>query len=228
VRLYEHLLFLFATATPLGFKSSLLPLLINRQLTFLIFGLCLATQVVVADDPIATENSFSFQESSQVPQTSLPTDKDIAQYRSTSLIEEVIVTATRREVDVQSVPLSVHAITEEELARLGATDFADYARTVPGISFTDNGLGGEKQVIRGISSSANLPEINPTTAFYLDEVPIMGSGIGPYYNADVQSQVRVGSISIRTSPPILLVFCPRETHWNPVLQANQALHQNLV
>ncbi len=47
------------------------------------------------------------------------------------LLEEIIVTATRREVDVQSVPLSVHVVTEEALARLGATGFADYARTVP-------------------------------------------------------------------------------------------------
>jgi iron complex outermembrane receptor protein len=153
-------------------------------LTFLIFRLCLVTEVVVADAPLADENSLSFQESPQVPQTSLPTDKDVAQYHSTSLIEEVIVTATRREVDVQSVPLSVHVITEEELTRLGATDFADYARTVPGLSFTHNSWGGDKQVLRGISSSAILPEVNPTTAFYLDEVPIMGSGGGPHYNID--------------------------------------------
>ena len=100
------------------------------------------------------------------------------------VIEEIIVTATRREASVQSVPLSVSVLTGEDIERLGATGFTDYARTVPGISFVDQGWGGEKHVIRGISSSATLPEVNPTTTLYLDEVPVMGGGIGAHYHAD--------------------------------------------
>jgi len=88
-------------------------------------------------------------------------------------LEEIIVTATRREASVQSVPLSVSVLTGEDIERLGATGFADYARTVPGVSFVDQGWGGEKHVIRGISSSATMPEINPTTTLYLDEVPVI-------------------------------------------------------
>ena len=109
-----------------------------------------------------------------------------AQSRSTDqrVIEEIIVTATRREASVQSVPISLHVLTDEDIERLGATGFADYARTVPGVSFTDSGWGGEKQIIRGISSSAIFPEINPATTLYLDEVPVMGGGIGPHYHAD--------------------------------------------
>ena len=101
------------------------------------------------------------------------------------LLEEIIVTATRREADVQSVPLSVHVITEEALARLGATGFADYALTVPGMSFTDGGTGGEKQTIRGISTNTWF-DINSATAVYLDEVPITNAGgpIGPPFNPD--------------------------------------------
>ena len=68
-------------------------------------------------------------------------------------IEEIVVTATRREQPLQSVPLSVHVVTKEELRQLGAVAFADYARTVPGMSFTDGGTSGEKQTIRGISAS---------------------------------------------------------------------------
>jgi len=100
------------------------------------------------------------------------------------VIEEIIVTATRREASVQSVPLSVSVLTGEDIERLGATGFADYARTVPGVSFTNIGLGGEKHVIRGISTSATLPEVNPTTTLYLDEAPVMGGGNGPHYHAN--------------------------------------------
>jgi len=106
----------------------------------------------------------------------LPVDQQI--------IEEIIVTSTRREANVQSVPLSVSVLTNEDIERLGATGYADYARTVPGVSFADTGWGGGKQIIRGISSSATIPEINPTTTLYLDEVPVMGGGIGPHYHAD--------------------------------------------
>jgi iron complex outermembrane receptor protein len=53
------------------------------------------------------------------------------------VLEEIIVTATRREANLQSLPLSVFVVTEEALARLGATNFVDYGRTVPGLTFTD-------------------------------------------------------------------------------------------
>lgn len=99
-------------------------------------------------------------------------------------IDEIIVSATRREADVQSVPLSVHVITEEDLARLGATGFADYARTVPGLSFTYGGNGGEQQTIRGISTNTWF-DINPATAIYLDEVPFThAGGTATPYNPD--------------------------------------------
>ena len=84
----------------------------------------------------------------------------------TAVLEEIIVTATRREQRLQHVPLSVHVVTEEELRRLGAVAFAEYARTVPGLSFTDGGTGGEKQTIRGISVNPWF-EVNPGTAVHL-------------------------------------------------------------
>ena len=74
-------------------------------------------------------------------------------------IEEMIVTATRREADLRSVPLSVYMVTDEGLERLGALDFAEYARSVPGMSFTDFGLGGEKHIIRGTIPVSGFPPI---------------------------------------------------------------------
>lgn len=97
------------------------------------------------------------------------------------VLEEIIVTATRREANLQSVPLSVYVVTEEALARLGATSFVDYGRTVPGLTFTDFGIAREKQTIRGVSTGT-AAEINPTTAMYLDEVSMTNAGghIGAY------------------------------------------------
>ncbi len=104
---------------------------------------------------------------------------------SRAQLDEIIVTATRREESLASVPLSVSVVSEDALRALGATAFADYARTVPGLSFTDGGSGGEKQTIRGISINP-WSEASSATAVHLDEVPLTnaGGGVGPPFNPD--------------------------------------------
>jgi outer membrane receptor protein involved in Fe transport len=63
-------------------------------------------------------------------------------------------------------------------------NFAEYAGTVPGLTFTDAGAGGENQTIRGISTNTWFNE-NSTTAIYLNEVPITNAGgTGGPYNPD--------------------------------------------
>ena len=60
---------------------------------------------------------------------------------------------------------------------MGALDFGDYARSVPGLSFTDAGFGGQKYVIRGVSTNI-LSESRAATSIYLDETPITDGGFG--------------------------------------------------
>jgi iron complex outermembrane recepter protein len=112
-------------------------------------------------------------------------EDEINDIASSESIDEILVTAMRREQPLSSVPLSVHVISEEELRLTGAMQFADYARSVPGLSFTDGGTGGEKQTVRGVSSDP-WSEINSSTAVHLDEVPITnaGGGVGPPFNPD--------------------------------------------
>ena len=52
-------------------------------------------------------------------------------------LEEVIVTAQKREVSIQDVPVSVFAISEEQLIRAGVLDIKDYAKGVAGLSLAD-------------------------------------------------------------------------------------------
>src|SRR5438128_2060871 len=57
-------------------------------------------------------------------------------------VEVVTVTAERRSENLQSVPLSVTAISGDLLQKMGATNFADYAKAVPNLSYgTGNGFG---------------------------------------------------------------------------------------
>lgn len=84
------------------------------------------------------------------------------------VLEEIVVTATKRSESLQTVPISVSAISGQDLEDRGLTDFFDYAISVPNLSFgaaTDGVLAGRSISLRGIAG-AN------TTGVYIDDTPI--------------------------------------------------------
>ena len=98
---------------------------------------------------------------------------------SSGVIEEVIVTATRRSEAVTDVPISVSWIGDEEMQQRGARQFDDLVRLTPGLNLTRGSFTGSSQIaIRGISSDAG----SGTTGLYIDDTPIqvrnMGFGAG--------------------------------------------------
>ncbi len=86
-------------------------------------------------------------------------------------LEEVVVTATKRSESLQRVPLSVTAMTSAALEQKSAENFADYARSVPSLSFIDLGAGRQRVAIRGIDSKTG----STVVGYYLDETPIPDS-----------------------------------------------------
>lgn len=88
-------------------------------------------------------------------------------------IDEIIVTATRRETSLLETPVSVTAVTQENLTRSGVNSFTDIAKLVPnlGIAISPN-EGGVGISIRGVGSN-NFTEIgDPAVAFHVDGVYI--------------------------------------------------------
>lgn len=86
-------------------------------------------------------------------------------------LEEVVVTATKRSESLQRVPLSITAVTSAALEQKSAENFADYARSVPALSFIDLGAGRQRVAIRGIDSKTG----STVVGYYLDETPIPDS-----------------------------------------------------
>ncbi|RYY28789.1 MAG: TonB-dependent receptor [Sphingomonadales bacterium] len=85
---------------------------------------------------------------------------------------DIIVTATRRAQTVKDVPFNIQAISGDMLEKSGATDIADFARSVPGLSVTDRGpRGGVILVLRGLRTGSE-GALAPTTTVYVDEVPM--------------------------------------------------------
>lgn len=84
------------------------------------------------------------------------------------VLQEIVVTAQKRSESLQSVPEAISAITGENLEALGAKDLTTYARTVPGLTFTDLGTGRQIVALRGINPSLGAA----TVSYYIGETPI--------------------------------------------------------
>lgn len=85
------------------------------------------------------------------------------------LLQEVVVTALKRSTPEQDVPVSMSVIGVQQLQQNGVEDFRDILREIPGVSFTETGVGQSNYSIRGISTNAS----SPTVGIYLDGVSLV-------------------------------------------------------
>ncbi|WP_165793823.1 TonB-dependent receptor [Hyphococcus luteus] len=94
--------------------------------------------------------------------------------------DTIIVTATRRAERLIDVPLAIQALSGDDLEKLGAVNFSDYARTLAGVSFIDAGAGRSQVFIRGVTTGADIGQgAEATVGVYFDEVPISEAASQP-------------------------------------------------
>jgi outer membrane receptor protein involved in Fe transport len=93
--------------------------------------------------------------------------------------EEIIVTATKRSVSMQDVPLAVTAFTDADIVRQGFKQLDDYVGQVPGLAFSRREPGGTTVLMRGCTISGLSFGGSSTTSIYLDEQPITAAGRNP-------------------------------------------------
>jgi outer membrane receptor protein involved in Fe transport len=91
---------------------------------------------------------------------------------SAAELEEVVVTARRWSTSLQEAPVSVSALSGQTLDSSRSHDIADWFGRVPGLVYADDGWGGHRTILRGITSGATF-EPRPLSAWYLDDVPMM-------------------------------------------------------
>ncbi len=108
-------------------------------------------------------------------------------------IEEIVVTATKREESLQDVPVAVSALTGEYIDQNGITNFEDYLINLPGVTAGGSGPGQNTIYIRGVASTtpnlttAGVAGLAPNVALYLDEQPLAQPGRNlDVYTADLQ------------------------------------------
>jgi len=88
------------------------------------------------------------------------------------IVEEVIVTATKRESTIKDVPFSINAQTQEDIERTGVSNLEELSRNVAGLTVQNLGPGQSQVAIRGVSAGQivrDQPGVKEQVGVYLDE-----------------------------------------------------------
>jgi outer membrane receptor protein involved in Fe transport len=84
-------------------------------------------------------------------------------------LAEITVTAERFISTIQNTPISISALSGDQLAAAGLTRIQDIAHEIPGLSMRTAGPGITEYEARGLASNGGAA---PTVGFYLDEIPL--------------------------------------------------------
>ena len=94
-----------------------------------------------------------------------------AQTNGGGAIEEVVVTAEKREEHDIDVPVAVNVLPAEALVETGEVRFRDYYTSIPGFTLGPGPFGQEGLGLRGVSTATS----NPTVGIVIDDIPYGGS-----------------------------------------------------
>lgn len=95
-------------------------------------------------------------------------------------VDEIVVTAQKREQDINDVSIAISAFTGEDLRALGVTDTRDLSALVPGFTYADSGFNTPVYTLRGIGFNEASQTASSTVGIYVDEFnlpfPVMSKG----------------------------------------------------
>jgi iron complex outermembrane recepter protein len=92
--------------------------------------------------------------------------------------DEIVVTAQKREQNLQDVPISIQALGESRLENAQVSSFDDFQKLLPSVSSQSFGPGQAQIVFRGVTTGGDGLRIGPlpTTGLYVDEIPLTTIG----------------------------------------------------
>jgi iron complex outermembrane recepter protein len=108
---------------------------------------------------------------------------------------EIIITATKREENLQNVPISVQAIGTRRLDQLNISNFEEYTKQLPSVSFQTAAPGFTVVYMRGVATGGdgNHTGSLPSVGSYLDEQPV--TTIGGTLDVHIYDIARIESLS---------------------------------
>ena len=91
--------------------------------------------------------------------------------RGSASVDEIIVTANKREQSLNRVGLTIQAATGDELVQRGVTSVADLAKLVPGFTATQSLYSTPVYTLRGIGLYDATFGAAPSVSVYTDQIP---------------------------------------------------------
>jgi outer membrane receptor protein involved in Fe transport len=98
----------------------------------------------------------------------LPTESP-ARRHGLGTIEEIVVTAQKREEAINDVPIAISAFTGDALKDLGIQDTRDLGNVVPGFTYADSGYNTPIYQLRGVGFNEKSQTASSTVGVYEDE-----------------------------------------------------------
>lgn len=110
------------------------------------------------------------------------------------VLEEVVVSAQRREQTLQEVPVSVSAFSSGTIEKMDISSASDYLMVTPNVGFSEDGEGGSRSVnvsIRGVSNiTLDGIAASNSIGYYIDELSV-GSVAQGTINPQLQDMERI-------------------------------------
>lgn len=106
-------------------------------------------------------------------------------------LEEVIVTARRREESLQNVPISINAVSGEAIEELNIRDFADMQAIIPGLTLEPSAIAGSAS-LRGVRYDA-FANASGTVEFYMNDAATGSSQV-------LQAMYDIGRVEVLRGP----------------------------
>ena len=104
---------------------------------------------------------------------------------SAAILEEIVVTAEKREASVQDTAISITAYSGEELQNLEVRELQSLSAQTPGMAFSR--AGGEAQIyLRGVGNNTFGIGVDPSVALHLDGIYLGRAQMGLGQFMDVE------------------------------------------
>lgn len=122
-----------------------------------------------------------------------PERSDSAHEGGHNYINDIIVTARRRDESIQDVPQTINVVTAAQMEKLNLRNFTDIATTVPGLQMQATTAFSNSATVRGIAFDPAASGNNPSVEFYLNDAPISSSFL-------FQSTFDLGQFELQRGP----------------------------
>lgn len=111
------------------------------------------------------------------------------------VLEEIVVTANKRETSLQDTAMSITALSAETIEKRGLNDMRDYLTKLPSVSLVEFEPDDNRIIIRGITTGPS--DLQSTVGAYLGEMPLGASSFS--FAADI-SLVDMARIEVLRGP----------------------------